>query len=275
MALFFPIHGDLSGKLGGNVYARNKGGAYVRQWVRPTNPKTGAQMAVRAAFGGSASAWSQLSEDLKSAWNQYAINYFKPRVLKARSTYSGFQAFVSLRNAALQAQRLKRTAEIDMGAAMLTMADYVPVSIPPSGIFQGNLQTSDDIPLSQSLYNANLEASTGEMQVSINLSARTGPTAPKWIDPSTLSNFGYIVFASARNNSSQLYQQCVGSIGPITMDGAVDDAAAFVVQFTHNDLVTANRKLWYSTGDKIKMSVFSLSSCGESALVGQVPVTVT
>src|SRR3990172_5110235 len=48
---------EASGKLGGQVFTRNKGGAVLRNRVVGTNPQTVAQQAVRAIFGAISSAW--------------------------------------------------------------------------------------------------------------------------------------------------------------------------------------------------------------------------
>lgn len=63
---------QVSGKVNGSVFARNRGGAYVRSKGGMTNPQTAAQMAVRAAFGAIASAWSQLTEFARESWRQAA-----------------------------------------------------------------------------------------------------------------------------------------------------------------------------------------------------------
>jgi hypothetical protein len=274
MALIIPILGELSGKLGGNVFARNKGGSYVRGWVKPTNPKTGAQMAVRSAFSSAATAWQNLSDEQKSAWNQYALNYFKPRVLKPRATYSGFQAFVSLRNAALQAQRLTRHGKITAPTSTITQTVFAPELDPPTGIFQGNLQTSDHIPLNQTLGLVSFAAADAHLTAKMLLSGPTGATSPIWKDPDQGTPFGYVFFASARNNSSQLYQQCIGAFKHVATAGTWGDCSEIEYEFDLADLDTANRKLWYSVYDKIKISCFALSTRGESALIGQSPVMV-
>ena len=47
---------DARGKLGGQVFSKNKGGAYVRTKVTPSNPQTIAQTTRRALF---AAIWSE------------------------------------------------------------------------------------------------------------------------------------------------------------------------------------------------------------------------
>jgi len=66
----------MSGKLGGHVFARNRGGAYMRTKVTPTNPNTSVQSAVRSAFASISSAWSSLTTSQRKSWNT-AVNLFK------------------------------------------------------------------------------------------------------------------------------------------------------------------------------------------------------
>jgi len=60
---------DARGKLGGQVFSKNKGGAYVRTKVTPTNPQSADQTTVRALFGAISQAWSALTAAQIAAWN--------------------------------------------------------------------------------------------------------------------------------------------------------------------------------------------------------------
>lgn len=60
---------DARGKLGGQVFSKNKGGAYVRTKVTPTNPQTAAQTTARSLFASISSAWSSLTAAQIAAWN--------------------------------------------------------------------------------------------------------------------------------------------------------------------------------------------------------------
>ena len=66
---------EIRGKLGGHVFSKNRGGAYMRTKTTPVNPQSIAQSAVRAIFGLIASAWSALSDVNRTSYrtkvNQY------------------------------------------------------------------------------------------------------------------------------------------------------------------------------------------------------------
>lgn len=106
MALFLPILGPLSGKLGGNVFSHNRNGQYVRQFVIPTNPNTTEQNDVRGYLGQCATRWgSTLTGLQRNGWRSYAETM--PLVNSMGATYylTGLQAYtrtnVSLRKAGL------------------------------------------------------------------------------------------------------------------------------------------------------------------------------
>jgi len=62
----------MSGKLSGNVYARNKGGAYVRNWVKPTNPATTKQQNQRNTLSLKSAAWRTLTDEQRDSWKSWA-----------------------------------------------------------------------------------------------------------------------------------------------------------------------------------------------------------
>lgn len=67
---------DARGKLGGHVFSKNRGGAYIRTKVTPSNPQTEDQVSQRALLASSSQAWKGLTEAQRTAWNgavgQYA-----------------------------------------------------------------------------------------------------------------------------------------------------------------------------------------------------------
>lgn len=81
---------NISGKLNGTVFAKNKGGNYMRSKSKPSNPKTAAQMAVRAQFGAISSAWKALTESARSAWRESASNFPYINRLGDSKILSGF-----------------------------------------------------------------------------------------------------------------------------------------------------------------------------------------
>lgn len=67
---------DARGKLGGQVFSKNRAGSYVRTKVTPVNPQTAAQMASRQLLGSLSTGWNGLSASAIAAWNA-AVNDWK------------------------------------------------------------------------------------------------------------------------------------------------------------------------------------------------------
>ena len=87
---------DMRGKISGNVYSKNKGGAYSRVRVVPTNPRSAAQNLVRSVFTALSQAWQGLSDSERSGWIQAAINFPAKNSLGDSHTLSGNALYVSL-----------------------------------------------------------------------------------------------------------------------------------------------------------------------------------
>lgn len=71
---FGSIVTDGSGKLGGHVYSKNRGGNYIRTNKVPSNPRTEAQILARSRFGQASAGWRALSEIQRAAWAEFAAN---------------------------------------------------------------------------------------------------------------------------------------------------------------------------------------------------------
>lgn len=81
---------NISGKLNGTVFAKNKGGHYMRSKSMPSNPKTSFQTAVRARFGAIAQLWGALTQAQRNAWNAMASEFPYTNRLGDTKILSGF-----------------------------------------------------------------------------------------------------------------------------------------------------------------------------------------
>lgn len=113
---------DQRGKLGGVVYAKNKGGNYIRTKITPTNPQTAAQMSMRQQLGSASSAWRSLTAPERASWINAAPSFPVINVFGQVKQLSGFGLFVQLsKNLAL------------VGSSAPTTAP-APIAIPPIDI---------------------------------------------------------------------------------------------------------------------------------------------
>lgn len=105
MALFkSQIATQISGSVGGTTYAHNKGGMYMRARSIPTQPGSGNQLAVQAAFTQLVTAWSStLTSVQRAAWDLYAQNVPVTNKLGDSITNSGQNWYIAANTPRLQA----------------------------------------------------------------------------------------------------------------------------------------------------------------------------
>lgn len=60
---------DARGKLGGQVFSKNRAGAYIRTKVTPSNPQTSAQAQVRSNLATLSAGWNALTDAQIAQWN--------------------------------------------------------------------------------------------------------------------------------------------------------------------------------------------------------------
>lgn len=60
---------DARGKLGGQVFSKNRAGAYIRTKVTPSNPQTQAQAQVRSNLATLSTGWNSLTAPQIAQWN--------------------------------------------------------------------------------------------------------------------------------------------------------------------------------------------------------------
>lgn len=87
--------GAISGSIGSWVFARNKGGQYIRNRAIPVNPNTAFQVAVRAAMAYLVNRWANtLTGAQRTAWNLYASNVSMLNRLGEAIYLSGFNHYI-------------------------------------------------------------------------------------------------------------------------------------------------------------------------------------
>lgn len=67
-----PAISDIRGSIGGTVFSRNGGGAYAKERIKGTDPRTSAQQVVRSIVSGLIGPWAALSAAVRSDWGVYA-----------------------------------------------------------------------------------------------------------------------------------------------------------------------------------------------------------
>ena len=96
---------DARGKLGGQVFSKNRAGAYVRTKVTPVNPRTSHQMASRSILGLLSASWSALTDANRESWNEAVESWKKTDVFGDLKTPTGKNLFVRLNKNLLQSSQ--------------------------------------------------------------------------------------------------------------------------------------------------------------------------
>lgn len=90
---FSALVSDIRGKVGGNIFARNGSGAYVRSFAMPINPNTSKQQTVRTKFANLISSWKNLTKAQQQLWEDMAPQYPYSNRLGEASQYTGQQLY--------------------------------------------------------------------------------------------------------------------------------------------------------------------------------------
>jgi len=127
MAIFKSIiMPQASGSLGGIVFSRNKGGAYVRARAIPTNPNTAQQVVVRQAVGNLANLWSNtLTAAQRAAWKNYADNVPVVNALGDSIILTGLNMYTRSNVPIIQAGLTR----VDAAPTVFNLGDYTEPSI--------------------------------------------------------------------------------------------------------------------------------------------------
>ncbi|HRF59657.1 MAG TPA: hypothetical protein PLH94_07050 [Fimbriimonadaceae bacterium] len=143
-----PIIRNLRGKWAGTVVQGGRDGLITREDVTPKNPRTDAQVAVRANFAKAASLFSNFNPSQAGQWNLYATTIERMnRVNGRKNNPTGFNVFTELTAKYLQVN-----------------PTGTPPSTPPTSAFGG-----DDVKFT-------LTASTGKLTFTADKPNASGVT---------------------------------------------------------------------------------------------------
>lgn len=127
----------MSGRLGGSVYANNRGGAYVRNWVKPINPRTNYQENQRALVADASAAWRNLTTAQQDAWSTWASTHPIVDRLGNSILRSGHQAYVGV--------NVLRTLASDAATPSATPGDPTYIADPIEEAYKTLAVTSSKI----------------------------------------------------------------------------------------------------------------------------------
>ena len=137
---------EMTGALGGNVFARNRSGHYVRAKTVPVNPNSSLQQNWRAAVAFLVNRWNQtLTAAQRTAWNLYGSSVPMKNRLGETIYLTGFNHYIRS-NAILKAQALTL---VDDGPTTFTLPEQDPSLSFSASEATGNLTVTydDTLPL--------------------------------------------------------------------------------------------------------------------------------
>lgn len=85
-----------SGKIGGFVASKNRGGSYFRVKATPSNPQSARQLFIRSVLSSLATAWAGLSQAARNAWNGAVGDFASTDVFGDIRNPSGANLYVKL-----------------------------------------------------------------------------------------------------------------------------------------------------------------------------------
>ncbi len=133
---------QMSGRIAGNVFARNRGGNYVRAGTIPVNPNSPEQVIVRAVLATLMVRWAQtLTPAQRIAWETYANAVTVQNRLGESINLSGVNHYIRSNSLLLRAG----DTIVDDGPTVLALPDQDPtISIAPTAATQLVAITFDD-----------------------------------------------------------------------------------------------------------------------------------
>lgn len=87
---------DGRGKIGGQVASKNRSGAYMRNKVTPSNPRTASQQANRSLLGSLSASWSALTASARASFNGAVDAWSKTNIFGDSIKPTGKNLFTAL-----------------------------------------------------------------------------------------------------------------------------------------------------------------------------------
>lgn len=149
-AKFTPgaIVSEVRGKIAATVFSRNRGGAVIRNRIKPINRRSTGQSTRRQTLGSLASAWRGLTQTQRDSWNSASQNFPLQDTLGQTIFLSGEQLYVRFNaNLILIGETAIDTAPSPFAFAVLTaslsaeddtVAAAFDITFSPSPMTAGN-----------------------------------------------------------------------------------------------------------------------------------------
>lgn len=213
----------ISGKLGGAVFASNKGGAYMRAFTKPTNPKTAYQEDARDSLAQYSNEWRGLTDQQRESWVAWAATHPVVDRLGASRHLTGSQAYVKINanrdlagdataNATVPSDPSFVQAIIDVDADIVSDVSNATVFIPlGAGAAIGQVVFVYITPA----LSAGINASFGQERLLPAITIDAGMVADDRLSVGTewVARFGSLTGTVGKKLSAHVYQCLQGQTG--------------------------------------------------------------
>lgn len=276
--------GQLSGKLGGMIFSRNRGGDYVRAGVKGINPQTQSQLRARNAFASVTTLFRTLTSAEKSAWQEFADNWYSPRQGGNVGQFSAYNAFIALRSTVQQSIRLAKEPSYEVNSSSptggYTFVEFTQMPETPLalGLASGvKLASGDSAQLS---LKSVAVLKDGKCKIVIQPGDGNGLELANNID--IYGNYlGYAVYITNGNPSDNMsynneFAQCLGFAKPINVTDPGNDLTT-VNDFSliFNDaLSTGEFKRFPLLGEYVNVTVLVMNKYGMFSRLGSLETQI-
>lgn len=272
------IIGEIRGKLGGNVFSRNKAGQYIRSYAVPTNPNTVAQDRARARFGGASGTYHSMSAAQKAAWGVFAESTFSPKVGVNEGQFSGFNAYTSLFSAVGNGNDFTHDYDAKVnGSAVATPATFTNFSgstTPPVYMLQPAVkEQGTGNALTLSLSSASVDAAgVFDFTINVNGAPSGGADIEDFVDPND-EPFGFLIQMSNALPQKGMFfanenRYALGYTGLPSLDSA-DRSGVETLYFSSNAEVSpGDYQSFPVAGQAVKLSCYMVSEGGMQVCIG-------
>jgi len=273
------LFGEMRGKLGSLVFARNRAGAYARGYAKPVDPATIAQLSARNAFGTASSNYHSLSDTNKALWANFATNVFNPKT-GTQGVPSGFNAFVSLLTVINNIKPFKTYEYSGIAPLVGTPLPWMFGGTPPLHTLEANVKSGalgayayNFDSFSPILYSSDLTKTliSGTIDFSITGNIGISGTSSKTSDANG-NDFGFKIFMSNSVAQEHMFIQNpykidIGTAPAIAITPSVDLFTGFSLDFGA-ELEPARYRDFPHASDWVQLTVFAVSRQGQMLRVG-------
>lgn len=220
---FSALISEMRNKLNGSVFARNRGGAYLRNKVTPTNPQTLAQVQARSLLTQFSQSWRSLTQAQRDSFSSVVDQWARTDIFGDVVNPSGSSLYIRLNiNISLAGGTAIDVAPQPVGAAALTALTLaaegngaVEITFSPSTVPADHALYVEATPqLSAGISNAN-----SKFRYIATLAASA--SSPADISDEYAAKFGSVVVGAKMYVRAKLINKLTGEVSQKLIAGTI------------------------------------------------------